>query len=61
MILIHLAWQIGFGSIVWYMASSTKWGADDHLVRYGDATYGIYLIHAPILVIFDSLACDTFH
>ena len=31
------------------------------LVRYGDATYGIYLLHAPVLIIFDTLARDTFH
>jgi peptidoglycan/LPS O-acetylase OafA/YrhL len=61
LILIHLGWQIGYASIVWFMAGSTKWSADDTLVRYGDATYGIYLLHAPVLVIFDRLARDTFH
>jgi peptidoglycan/LPS O-acetylase OafA/YrhL len=50
---IHLTRVIGFALLVWHTAGSKRWHADDALVRYGDITYGIYLIHAPVITFFE--------
>ena len=35
-----------------------RWTGDHRLVRWGDVTYGIYLVHMPALFILDCLAHD---
>jgi peptidoglycan/LPS O-acetylase OafA/YrhL len=59
-LVIHLSQIVGYALVVWYLAGSKRWQSSDALVRYGDATYGLYLIHSPIIVVFDTLARDQF-
>jgi peptidoglycan/LPS O-acetylase OafA/YrhL len=54
-VVIHLSRAVAAALVVWYAANSERWKAGDALVRYGDLTYGLYLVHAPVIVIADTL------
>jgi peptidoglycan/LPS O-acetylase OafA/YrhL len=56
--IVYLCLSVGWASVVWYMAGAARWTSDHRLVRWGDVTYGIYLVHMPALFVLDCLAHD---
>ena len=49
--LVILAQGIGGGLLVAWAAATTPAASDHPLVRYGDFSYGVYLIHVPLLTL----------
>ena len=56
---VYLCLSVGWASVVWYMAGTSRWTGKHRLVRWGDVTYGIYLVHMPALFVLDCLARDA--
>ena len=56
--IVYLCLSVGWASVVWYMAGTSRWTGEHRLVRWGDVTYGIYLVHMPALFVLDCLARD---
>jgi peptidoglycan/LPS O-acetylase OafA/YrhL len=48
--LMILAQGLGGGLLVGWAAATPPAGADHPLVRYGDFSYGVYLIHVPMII-----------
>jgi peptidoglycan/LPS O-acetylase OafA/YrhL len=48
---------VGSGLLVAWAAVTPQWSADNLFVRYGDYSYGVFLIHVPVMrVVFARLA-----
>jgi peptidoglycan/LPS O-acetylase OafA/YrhL len=56
--IVYSCLSVGWASVVWYMAGASRWTGEHRLVRWGDVTYGIYLVHMPALFVLDCLARD---
>lgn len=48
--------SVGFALVVWFAATSRSNNADSILVRCGDCSYGVYLVHTTVIAVAYHLA-----